>query len=399
MKIIFPSLRGLLVAAATLGILVSQGPPAANAQAPGLPSSPSTAGSGPIGRPPQAGYPAAGQNGTGGNRPRPEPLGAHKAPRAPATGGSAPAGRGPGPTAQQQMANQPPGSAMPPEVALQRALTLIDSQPSISARIRQQIQLLGHQLVGSGSYHQIGRAEQRRFRLELKVPVGDGMSSFERIQTGEYLWVCEELGDKTTLSQIDVVQVRQALARRRPTGQRVGAAPALGMPLEGLPKLVANLNEAFQFTSIRAGSLDQLAVWQLEGAWKPAALAEWSGNQKSKILAGEAVDWTGMPLQLPDRVVLTLGRDDYFPYRIEFFRRPPPSKIPTAVAASDTLATLEFFEVRFGGDIAPERFVFQPGNRAFVKATEAYLKQLGITDLPPPRGEQTKLPVALPPQR
>ena len=74
-----------------------------------------------------------------------------------------------------------------PDVALllSSAVTAIESQASISARLRQKIHLLGHELVGSGSYEQIGRQEQRRFRLELKVPVGDGMSSFRADPYGQ----------------------------------------------------------------------------------------------------------------------------------------------------------------------------------------------------------------------
>ena len=179
------------------------------------------------------------------------------------------------------------------------AVTAIESQASISARLRQKIHLLGHELVGSGFYEQIGRQEQRRFRLELKVPVGEKMSSFERIHTGKYLWVCEELGNQTTLAQIDVEHVRRVLAQAAAVDQESVPSGGIAMPLEGLPRLLANLNESFQFTGLREGHLDQLAVWQLEGTWKPAVLAEWAGKQKDKILAGEPVNWKALPEQLP----------------------------------------------------------------------------------------------------
>ena len=171
----------------------------------------------------------------------------------------------------------------------------------------------------------------------------------------------------------------------------------MAMPLEGLPKLVANLNEAVAWTGVRQGNLDQVSVWQLEGTWKPAALAQWVPDQRDKITAGEAVNWNALPAQLPDRVVLTLGHDDLFPYRIEYFRQPPPSKDYPAGSKSTLLATLEFFEVRFGGAIPPQRFVYQPGNRPFTVGTDEYLKQLGISDLPPAsQGPQSQLPPATP---
>ena len=252
-------------------------------------------------------------------------------------------------------------------------------EKSISARLRQKIHLLDHELIGSGSYEQMGRQEQRRFRLELKVPVGDSMSSFQRIHTGKYLWVCEELGSQTTLAQIDVELVRRLVAQRQNSRAGSGPAGGIAMPLEGLPKLLANLNDSFQFSIVRQGYLDQLAVWQLEGTWKPAVLAEWVGKQKEKVLAGEPINWKALPPQLPQRVVLTLGHDDLFPYRMEYLRESAAGK-QNDPSGLGTIATLEFFEVRLGGPISPQRFVFQPGNRTVVNGTEAYLKQLGITE-------------------
>ncbi|HTU27448.1 MAG TPA: hypothetical protein VMF30_18705 [Pirellulales bacterium] len=271
-------------------------------------------------------------------------------------------------------------------------MTAIESQPSISARIRQRIHLLDHELVGSGSYEQVGQGEQRRFRLELKVPVGEGISSFQRIQTGKYLWVYEEIGGQSTLSQIDMEHVRRVLAQQRSPRTGPGPASGIAMPPDGLPKLLANLNDAFQFTVVRQGFLDQLPVWQLEGTWKPAALAEWAGDQKDKILKGEPVNWKSLPRQVPDRIVLTLGRDDLFPYRMEYLREGADEKLGSP---GGLIATLELFEVRLGGPIPPQRFVYQPGNRTFVNGTDSYLKQLGITETPAAEDLHSKAPAAV----
>jgi hypothetical protein len=278
---------------------------------------------------------------------------------------------------------------------LASAVAWIESRESISARLRQKIHMLNHEVIGKGSYEQVGRGEQRRFRLELVVPVGETMSSFQRIHTGKYLWVCEELGSQTTLAQIDVDLVRRVLAQRRGPRTAAGSGGGIAMPLEGLPKLLANLNDSFQFTTVRQGYLDQLAVWRLEGTWKPAVLAEWAGDQKDKVLAGEPINWKSLPQQLPQRVVLTLGHDDLFPYRMEYLRDSAAAGKQDDSNGAGTIATLEFFEVRLGGPIPPQRFVFQPGNRTVVNGTEAYLKQLGITDTAPPEGQNSKAPAAV----
>jgi hypothetical protein len=207
--------------------------------------------------------------------------------------------------------------------------------------------------------------------------------------------VCEELGSQTTLAQIDVQRVRRVLAQKAGPRVGVGSGTGIAMPLEGLPKMLGNLNEAFQFTAIRQGHLDQLAVWQLEGTWKPAVLAEWAGKQKEKVLAGEPINWKAMPEQLPQRMILTLGHDDLFPYRMEYFRDSPSTGKQDERGTASPIATLEFFEVRLGGPIPPERFVYKPGDRTPVNGTEAYLKQLGITDAPAPDAQQSKAPAGV----
>ena len=171
--------------------------------------------------------------------------------------------------------------------------------------------------------------------------------------------------------------------------RRVGARPARGhCHAAGRIAQAAGQFERRRFSSrpCAQGHLDQLAVWQLEGTWKPAVLAEWAGNQKDKILAGEPINWKALPQQLPQRVVLTLGHDDLFPYRMEYLRELRRRKSSDERSMAGTIATLEFFEVRLGGQIPPQRFVFQPGNRTVVDGTDAYLKQLGITDAPPAAG-------------
>jgi hypothetical protein len=284
---------------------------------------------------------------------------------------------------------QPPGGSRPsakldPQSATKPDLTLLmasavtaaDSHPSITAKMRQQIRLFGQQLVGAGMYWQQGRGAKRRFRLELKVQVADGATSFEQVCTGPELWCHEDLIERSTLSRIDLRRVNAALSRK----PQARSAPAVGngLPLGGLPKLLENLQESFHLTSATEQQLDQLRVWRIDGEWKPAVLAEMFPDQKSKLSAGQPIDWGQIPAHVPQRIVLTLGHDDLFPYRVEYLREQPAKKGTTPT--TETLVKIELFEVQFGGPIEPQRFVYQPGDRKYVDETEAFLKRLGVED-------------------
>ena len=98
------------------------------------------------------------------------------------------------------------------EVLLASAVTAADSHTSIAAKIWQRIELFGQKLEGSGYYFQQGKGNQRRFRLELKIRVAEGISSFEQVCTGSDLWSREDLLSHTTLERIDLIRVRAVTA-------------------------------------------------------------------------------------------------------------------------------------------------------------------------------------------
>ncbi|HEY1785718.1 MAG TPA: hypothetical protein VGG30_09230 [Pirellulales bacterium] len=261
------------------------------------------------------------------------------------------------------------------------AVTAAGAQPAVSAKIRQRINLYGQQLVGTGAYWQQGKGDARRYRLEIKVQVADGLTSVEQVCTGAVLWVHEDLHDRSALTSIDLPRVREALHRQ--SSARATPAFALELPIGGLPNLLENLQAAFQFGNVEEKKLDQLSVYRLEGQWKPAALAELLADQRDKLLAGQAADWKKVPEAIPQRVVLTLGQDDLFPYRIEYLREQPGKQ--GAPATMLPILVIELFEVQLAVPVDPQRFVYEPGNRAGeIDGTAAYLKKLGIEETPPP---------------
>src|SRR5262249_23027196 len=56
---------------------------------------------------------------------------------------------------------------------VQQAVANVESHASIAGKIRHEVDLFGHQLIGSGTYQQQGRGADRCLRLELKLKVDD----------------------------------------------------------------------------------------------------------------------------------------------------------------------------------------------------------------------------------
>ena len=326
-------------------------------------------------------------------------------------------------TAAKEFTAGPPQSTSPQEPKadsaprpqaqeiLQAAVRTLESRDCVSARILQQVDLFDKQLVGSGVYLQqrvgtdqwlpvqeappfaplAGRGTQRvpggegswdrlLIRLELRIQIGDQQSSLLQILSpptpaGHYLWTYYKLPDEERLSRVDLVRAAQALDKAQPT-PGLGTEGMLG-GLGGLPRLLRGLQAAFDFSSAEQGHIGRLPVWRLQGQWRPERLAKILPDQKAAIEAGKPPDLVKLPEHLPDRVVLMLGQDDLFPYRIEY-RRGIPEK---AGGRDDSraLVTMELFDVKLNVPIDRNRFIYNRGTTDFSDQTESFISSLGAT--------------------
>ncbi len=277
--------------------------------------------------------------------------------------------------------NHAPQSGYPSsgQELLEHAILVLESRPSVSARIRHSVDLFGHRPVGSGLYLE-QRSEHgplfRPFRLELRMQLGGEPSSVLHVCDGRYLWIYRKLGDGHSLGRIDVHRVAQALEESGDIGQVVGVGewPGLG----GLPRLLRGLHAAFDFPTVEETYLaGHLPVWRLRGRWKPERLAELLPGQKGAIEAGKTADLRELPPHLPDHVLLFLGRLDEFPCRIEYRRDPGAGKGREA-SGGRSLVTMELFQVNLNAPIHPTRFIYSPGDLEFSDRTSQFLRDLGL---------------------
>ena len=284
-------------------------------------------------------------------------------------------GQGPGFRVQREaVKGQEPGASGQELVA--EAAKRVEREPAISAELRYRVAAYGHQLVGSGSYLQLGSGRDKLVKLTLRMPVGDQFATLVEIRGEDYYWLRRDVPpNPPTLERVNLRDFRLAV------DQPGAAAPVEVMParnwvaLGGLPRLMLALEQNFAFEAPRADELQfngndgqsvrALPIWVVAGSWKPERLA---------IVGGKRTDARQAPEQLPDRVELILGRTDeilpLFPYRITYWQTPKEAaKADVSASESRELLTLELFNVHRKGDIDRREFHFNPGDQEVLDIT------------------------------
>ena len=248
----------------------------------------------------------------------------------------------------------------------------LESRGSISATIHQHVDLFGKQLSGSGSYWEVRQPGVPLVRLELRIQIGDQISSLLQVRDGRTFWVYRNLSDKVTLGKIDAVRAMRGLqkAAEMPNRNTAVMLPGLG----GLSKLLRGLDANFQFTSAQKGGFGKTSVpvLRLEGGWRPEQLVRRLPKQKDAIAQGKPVDSTRLAEQLPDRVVLYLREGDLFPYRLEYHRAAAKKDRAAATDEDRAIVTMDLRDVVLDGPIEPARFLYSPGNFDPLDETEKF---------------------------
>ncbi len=275
-------------------------------------------------------------------------------------------------------AQAPDASSPSGETLVDRVVSAIAGQSSIGAKIRHRVELEGRALIGTGIYLQQGRGGGRTFRLELELRTSLNATRLQQGCDGNRLWILEEFNGIKNLTVVDMARLHRAQPKSK------GPLPETALlALAGLPKLLVRLQETFLFDSVVESRLDDLRVWSIEGKWHPDRLVQLLPEQKEVIESGGAVNLSPLASNLPHRVVLHVGCDDLFPYRIEYWRTETDEKDKDAVGRPTLMAVMELYEVQLGARIDPGQFVFHPGDVAPNDRTKEFLDRLGLEDVPP----------------
>lgn len=260
---------------------------------------------------------------------------------------------------------------------IKRALAALETHPAIQARMRFRARVLNQSMLGSGLYQQ-GATLSHLYRLELKLQVAGQTASLLHVCDGTSLWIHQQLLSDPSIMKVDVASTLFALATRR---QAAGHPPFPRTPgIGGLPRMLRELDEAYDFRCLGLTKLGNLPVWVVSGRWNDKYLAAALPDAAKAITSG---DTTELPAQIPTHVLVCLGQTDYFPYRTEY-RRDLEGAAQFADSLEDEtnlMMRLELFEVRINGPLNPTIFTYNPGDSPVADFTEAYQKQLGVAPL------------------
>lgn len=260
---------------------------------------------------------------------------------------------------------------------LAEALSRLAGHESIAAKVRQRTSLFDQEVVAVGSYLE-GPPEAHLVRLELRIQLGQLQGSAQQVSDGAFLWSYQRLGDKTRLSRIDLRQLLAARQGRAGDPSGVGAGSHL-LGFEGLRGLLAELNESFAFDEPKATVWGEQPVWELHGRWRPERLALLAEDPNVASDAGNVSKLARLPVQVPHEVVLFMGRDDLFPYRIEYRRQASGllAKLPWT-PSSHVISSIEWFDVTLDVPIDVLQFTYNAGDHPVSDMTAELLKRHGL---------------------
>lgn len=295
------------------------------------------------------------------------------------------------------------GETPDPDV-LNRAIEALATRSSVSARLRQRVDMFDRQLIGSGQYFQSGAGNDQRLRLEIKLQLDENrLATFQQVNDGSWLWTYQYTANGQVLSRVDLRRLAGALAKAKTQAKGDASVVNLGeLALGGLPRLLVGLRENFQVANVEEGLLGDTRALAVELQWKPERLAA--------MLPSPAEGGTPDPAarlaaatQLPDRAMLYLDSKTLFPSRIEF-RRVGGDKKPSSDdgrGAADransantpraensgpngtirggkagevswkTLVSVDFSDVILDQPIDERQFQYSPGSQPVLDTTQA----------------------------
>ncbi|MGL6225768.1 MAG: hypothetical protein ACRC10_03970 [Thermoguttaceae bacterium] len=271
------------------------------------------------------------------------------------------------------------------QVVLQRLATL----QTVDANMRLKVALFGNEYRGSGIY--LEKRDQddetssndqllrRLFLLELKfqsnsaAQPGNDSNTLKIVCDGVYVW---KYSSTEGLYRVEINQLLEAIAQsdRKTEFENpgdMGKMPGLG-GLEGTLRSMKGMY-AFSRGTVESTQLGSQAfgVWKITAPMKEDILKRMMQSLGVKEATPQTVQ-----VQIPTAVALYVGKDDFFPYRIDYFQGPYDE-----IDWNRPYIQQELFNVALNsGGISNSRFQYTSGESIILeeKGTEKYIQKLGL---------------------
>lgn len=261
-------------------------------------------------------------------------------------------------------ANEPPTAE---ELELDKAIAKVRAVQRVSADISQNVEMLGQKFKVSGTYL---KDTNYRIRLQLTLSgLGDAEATLLQVCDGKTLWDYQRVLDNTnqSYSKTEIAPVLKKLddpildpAFREQVTAQLGFA--------GPDALIAGLRKTVKFDQKAEETLDGKAVLVYRGQWK----------KREGLLAPNAQPLPAtvpLPPYIPSNIALYIGKDDGWPYKVEFVGNAPsllqedtrrigpdgrPIGAKTAAPKIDpSKVFLTYSNVKLNPEINPGQFAFQ----------------------------------------
>lgn len=253
-------------------------------------------------------------------------------------------------------------------------LAALARHSSISASMRQMARVGNRDLVGAGRYVQAGTGEDQRFRFESSISAqaidSAKSDSFDLIEVsdGVAFWSYQKNAELPPMvHRVDIRRVRNRLEEADP--KKVGGPDAITRHLGGLQRTLSMIRESFRFASVESAEIDGMPVWRIEGRWDPERLKPILPDIAGAVADG-VVPPTALPDGMPWSVVLSIGKRELFPFRVEWYAIRGPR--PVVHEILEKVAVLEFYEVRIGEPVDATSFVYKPAVEGLVDVTDSF---------------------------
>ncbi len=234
--------------------------------------------------------------------------------------------------------------------------------------------MLEQQFTIRGRYR---KAPNRRISLQLKVSgLADATATMIQVCDGQTLWDYQQVLESESCSRIDINPVLEKLkAPELDDAARTNITNQLGFA--GPEELLRGLRKAVKFDDKQSDNIDGVKqeMWRLHGVWvsRDGLLGP---NQQPLPLT------MPLPAYVPNDVIVWIGKDDFWPYKLSLVGRRPPmlidnrrkdsngkpiGSLKSAKGVKPSVITIVYAAVKLNTDLKTDEFVFTPPQKVRVE--------------------------------